>query len=127
MSFLNTNKFQDRQAAAAAARKAMAERFASRPKYDPTDPKVVESEAARRAVLEARAQREIERARQKAEAEAAEAARKAAEEIERAEQEKLEALQALEEEAKLRPSKSASNSKRNSSATRATRRARRAR
>ncbi len=102
MSFLNTNKFQDRQAAAAAARKAMAERFAARPKYDPTDPKVVEREAARRAVLEARALREIERARQKAEADAAEAARKAAEEIAQAERSKLDALTRLEQEAKLK-------------------------
>jgi hypothetical protein len=102
MSFLNTNKFQDRQAAAAAARKAMAERFASRPKYDPTDPKVLEREAARKAVLEARALREIERARLKAEAEAAEAARKAAEAVERAERERLEALRRTEEEATLK-------------------------
>ena len=102
MSFLNTNKFQDRQAAAAAARKATAERFASRPKYDPNDPKVLEREAARRAVLEARAAREIERARQKAEADAAEVARKAADEIVRAEQERVDALRRTEAEATLK-------------------------
>jgi hypothetical protein len=102
MSFLNTNKFQDRQATAAAARKAMAERFASRPKYDPTDPKVLEREAARKAVLEARAVREVERARLKIEAEAAEAARKAAEAIEHAEQERLDALRRSEEETSLK-------------------------
>ena len=58
MSFLNTNSFQDRQAAAAKARKAMAEKFLSRPKYDPNDPAVLEREAKRRAVLEAREARE---------------------------------------------------------------------
>ena len=55
MSFLNSNNFVDRQAAAAKARKALAEKFLSRPKYDPNDPAVVEREAKRRAILEARA------------------------------------------------------------------------
>ena len=100
MSFLNTNSFQDRQAAAAKARKAMAEKFLSRPKYDPNDPAVLEREAKRRAVLEAREAREVERAKRKAEEEAAEAARKIADEAARQEQLRLEALaRAAEEEA----------------------------
>lgn len=85
MSFLNSNRFQDRQAAAAQARKAMAEKFLSRPKYDPNDPTVKEREAKRRAILEARVEREAERARLRKEAEAIEAARKAAEEVARLE------------------------------------------
>jgi len=108
MSFLNSNRFQDRQAAAAQARKAMAEKFLSRPKYDPSDPAVKEREAKRRAILEARAAREVERERRRKEAEAAEAARKAAEEAARLEalrQEELarQAAEAArrEEEARL--------------------------
>ena len=92
MSFFNSNSFQDRQAAAAKARKAMAEKFLSRPKYDPNDPAVLEREAKRRAVLEARAEREAERTQRKAEAEAAEAARLAAEEAARLEALRQEAL-----------------------------------
>jgi hypothetical protein len=98
MSFFNSNNFQDRQATAAQARKAMAEKFHSRPKYDPNDPAVLEREAKRRAVLEARAVREVERLKAKAAAEAAELARQAAEEVTRQEalrQEKL-ALEAAE-------------------------------
>jgi hypothetical protein len=102
MSFLNTNKFQDRQAAAAAARKAMAEKFASRPKYDPSDPAVQKREAERRAILEARQQREIERAQKKAEAEAAEAVRKAAEEASRQEELRALAMRSEAEEATRR-------------------------
>ena len=92
MSFLNSHKFQDRQEAAAKARKAMAEKFLSRPKYDPNDPAVIAREAERRRVLESRAEREKERALRKAEQEAAEAARKAAEEVARHEQLRLEEL-----------------------------------
>lgn len=102
MSFLNSNRFQDRQAAAAAARKSMAEKFATRPKYDPNDPTVQKREAERRAILEARAAREIERAQKKAEAEAAEAARKLADEAEREEQLRLEALNCDAQEAERR-------------------------
>ena len=40
MSFLNGNKFADRQAAAAEARKKMAEKFLANSKYDPTDPAI---------------------------------------------------------------------------------------
>ena len=92
MSFMNSNNFLDRQAAAAKARKALAEKFLSRPKYDPSDPSVIEREAKRRAVLEARVAREIERDKRKAEQEAAEAVRRAAEEANRLEALRLEAL-----------------------------------
>jgi|SRR5271167_3118314 len=108
MSFLNSNNFADRQAAAAKARKALAEKFLSRPKYDPSDPAVIEREAKRRAILEARAERDVERQKRKAEAEAAEAARHAAEEAARQEALRLEAVAReaaeaahREEEAKL--------------------------
>ena len=90
MSFLNSHTFQDRQEAAAKARKAMTEKFLARPKYDPNDPAVVAREAERRRILEAREEREKERAKRKAEEEAAEAVRKAAEEVARQERLKLE-------------------------------------
>jgi hypothetical protein len=92
MSFMNGNSFADRQAAAAKARKAMAEKFLANSKYDPTDPAVIEREAKRKAILEARKVRDVERAKRKAEEEAAEAARLAAEEAARQEQLRLEAL-----------------------------------
>ena len=92
MSFMNGNNFADRQAAAAKARKEMAERFLANSKYDPADPAVVEREAKRKAIIEARKVRDAERARRKAEEEAAEAVRKAAEEAARQEQLRLEAL-----------------------------------
>ena len=92
MSFLNANSFLDRQAAAAKAKKEMAEKFLSRPKYDPNDPAVIEREAKRRAILQARADREAERLKRKAEAEAAEAARRAAEEAARQEALHLQAM-----------------------------------
>ena len=92
MSFMNSNSFADRQAAAAKARKAMADKFLTNAKYDPNDPVVLEREAKRKAILESRAIREVERAKRRAEAAAAEAARKAAEEAARQEQLRLEAL-----------------------------------
>ncbi len=92
MSFLNGNSFADRQAAAAKARKAMAEKFLANSKYDPNDPAVIEREAKRNAILEARALRDAERAKRKAEEAAAEAVRKAADEAARQEQLRLEAL-----------------------------------
>ena len=108
MSFLNSNNFADRQAAAAKARKALADKFLSRPKYDPNDPAVIEREAKRRAVLEARKARDVEREKRKAAAAAAELARLAAEEAARLEALRLEALAReaaetarREEEAKL--------------------------
>src|ERR1700684_1287046 len=92
MSFLNSNKVQDRQEAAAKARKAMAEKFLSRPQYDLNDPAVIAREAERRKVLESRVEREKERALRKVEQEAAEVVRKAAEAAERQEQLRLEQL-----------------------------------
>jgi hypothetical protein len=92
MSFLNGNKFADRQANAAKARKEMAEKFLANSKYDPADPAVVEREMKRKEVLEARKIRDVERAKRKAEQEAAEAVRRAAEEAARQEQLRLEAL-----------------------------------
>jgi Family of unknown function (DUF6481) len=92
MSFMNGNSFADRQAAAAKARKEMAERFLANSKYDPADPAVVEREARRKAIIEARKVRDAERAKRKAEEEAAEAVRRAAEEAARQEQLMLEAL-----------------------------------
>jgi len=89
MSFLHSNSFLDRQAASAKARKELIEKFLTRPKYDPNDPAVIEREAKRRAILGARAEREADRRRRKAEAEAAQAARRAAEEAARKEAERL--------------------------------------
>jgi Family of unknown function (DUF6481) len=98
MSFLNGNKFADRQANAAKARKEMAEKFLANSKYDPADPAIVEREAKRKEILEARKIRDVERSKRKAEQEAADAVRRAAEEAAREEKLKLEAL-ALEAEA----------------------------
>ena len=92
MSFINGNSFSDRQAAAAKARKAMAEKFMSNAKYDPADPAVVEREAKRKEILEARAVRDAERIKRRAEQAAADAARKVAEEAARLERARLEAL-----------------------------------
>jgi len=92
MSFLNGNSFLDRQSAAANARKAQAEKFLARPKYDPNDPAVIEREAKRRAINEARAIREVERQKQKEAAAAAEVVRLAADEAARQEALKAEAI-----------------------------------
>ena len=92
MSFLNGNKFADRQAAAAKARKEMAEKFLANSKYDPADPAVVEREAKRKEISPGAKICDIERAKRKAEEAAAEAVRRAAEEAARQEQLRLEAL-----------------------------------
>lgn len=102
MSFMNGNSFADRQAAAAKARKAMAEKFLANSKHDPADPTVVEREAKRKAILEARALRDVERAKRKAEQAVQEAARGAAEESARQEQLRLEALAREAEAQRLR-------------------------
>lgn len=102
MSFLNGNSFADRQAAAAKAKKAMAEKFLAKSKYDPSDPAVIEREAKRKAILEARAVRDADRARRKAEDEAAEATRRAAQEAARHEQLRLETLAQEAEERRRR-------------------------
>jgi Family of unknown function (DUF6481) len=70
----------------------MAEKFLANSKYDPADPAIVEREAKRKEILEARKIRDVERAKRKAEQEAADAVRRAAEEAARQEQLKLEAL-----------------------------------
>ena len=114
MSFLNGNNFLDRQSAAASARKAQAEKFLSRPKYDPNDPVVIEREAKRREINEAREVRAEERQKAKEAAHAADLVRLAAEEsarqetlrlaaiaVERAHEEKLKTEAALEYERKL--------------------------
>ena len=100
MSFLNANKFQDRQIAAASARKALADKFLSQPKYDPNDPAVQRREAERRAILEARELREREREQRKAEQEAEEVEKRAAEEAGRAEQLRLDVVRREEGETK---------------------------
>ena len=92
MSFLNGNRFTDRQAAAAKARKTMAEKFLANSKHDPADPAVLEREAKRKEILEARKIRDVERAKRKAEEAAAEAALRATEEAARQEKLRLEAL-----------------------------------
>ena len=92
MSFMNGNNFADRQAAAAKARKELAEKFIANSKYDPADPAVIEREARRKEILEARKVRDVERAKRKAEEEAAAAVRRAADEAARQEQLKVEAL-----------------------------------
>ncbi len=102
MSFMNGNSFADRQAAAAKARKAMAEKFLANSKHDPADPTVVEREAKRRAILEARALRDVERAKRKADQAVQEAARRAAEGAARQEQLRLEALAQEAEAQRLR-------------------------
>ena len=102
MSFMNGNSFADRQAAAAKARKAMAEKFLANAKYDPNDPAVIEREAKRKAILEARALSDAERAKRKAEEAVAEAARSAADEAARQEQLRLEALAREAEEQRQR-------------------------
>jgi Family of unknown function (DUF6481) len=118
MSFLNGNSFLDRQTAAANARKAQAERFLEKTKYDPADPVVIEREAKRRAINEAREIRTAERMKFRLAAEAAEAKRRAQQEAtdelarqealkaealarEKEHTEKLAALAAAEYEAKL--------------------------
>jgi hypothetical protein len=89
---MNGNNFADRQAAAAKARKALAEKFIANSKYDPADPAVIEREARRKEILEARKVRDVERAKRKAEEEAAAAVRRAVDEAGRQEQLRLEAL-----------------------------------
>jgi Family of unknown function (DUF6481) len=102
MSFLNGTRFTDRQAAAAKARKTMAEKFLANAKYDPADPAVIEREAKRKMILEARVVRDAERARRKAEQEAAEAVRLSVEEAARQEKLRLEAAAREAEAQRLR-------------------------
>jgi hypothetical protein len=92
MPSFNGNSFLDRQTAAANARKAQAEKFLARPKYDPSDPAIIEREAKRRAINEARDLRAAQRQAQKEAAEAERAAKLAAEEVARQEAMKAEAI-----------------------------------
>jgi hypothetical protein len=108
------HNFQDRQAAAAKARQALVEKFRARPAAD--DPAVLQREAERKAIIEARQEREAKRAEERrlaeienqkrlaADAAAAKAAAARAE-AERAEQEKRDAAEAdrrAAEEAELK-------------------------
>jgi hypothetical protein len=95
MSIFNGNSFLDRQTAAAKARKAEAEKFLARTKYDPNDPAVIEREAKRRAIAEAR---EVRAAHRQAQKEAAEAERLARLEAERLAQEEALRLEAIARE-----------------------------
>ncbi|MGA2043958.1 MAG: DUF6481 family protein [Roseiarcus sp.] len=83
MSVFNGSSFLDRQTAAANARKAQAEKFLARPKYDPSDPAIIEREAKRRAIVEGREKRTAERHALKAAQDAERAVREAAEEAAR--------------------------------------------
>jgi hypothetical protein len=62
------NNYTDRQAAAAEARKALLEKFKTRPAAD--DPAVIARKAEREAILRARAEREAAKAKARAEEEA---------------------------------------------------------
>src|SRR5438270_10884206 len=84
----NGHKFEDRQTEAANARRAQLEKFRARP--DPNDPVVLEKEAKRREIIEARKVREAERERKRKIKEAEEGARRAAEDAARQEQLRLE-------------------------------------
>src|SRR5260370_36863616 len=95
MSIFNGNSFLDRQTAAAKARKAQAERFPAKPKDDPTDPAIIEREAKRRAIGEAR---EVRAAQRQALKEAAEAERLVKVEAERLAQEEALRLEAIARE-----------------------------
>ena len=126
MSFMNGNSFADRQAAAAKAKKEMAEKFLANSKYDPNDPTVLEREAKRKAILEARTLRDAERAKRKAEEAAAEAARRAADEAARQEQLRLEALAREAEAQRLREEEEQARIRAQARARRALRRPKRA-
>src|ERR1700722_4511526 len=92
MSFLNGTRFTDRAAAAAKARKEMAEKFLANSKYDPADPAVVERETKRKAILEPGRGGDAGRPKPRAKKGAAEPPRRVVEEAARQEQLKLEAL-----------------------------------
>lgn len=89
----------ERRNAANEAKKALLERFKSKPAAD--DPAVLARQAERKAILEARAIREAEKARLKQERLAREAAEKAAREAE-AEAARVEAEAKAQAEAKIR-------------------------
>ncbi|HPG04866.1 MAG TPA: DUF6481 family protein, partial [Rhodoblastus sp.] len=78
MRSFNGSRFQDRQTAAADARKALIEKFQNRPGSD--DPAVQAHAAERQAIIEARKIREAEKAERRAKEEAERAAQRAREE-----------------------------------------------
>ncbi len=82
MAKFSFNNYADRQAAAAEARKALLEKFKSRPAED--DPAVIARKAERAAILQARAEREAAKARARAEEEARLAAIRAEKEAQEA-------------------------------------------
>jgi hypothetical protein len=105
MQTFKGTSYQDRQANAAQARRALADKFKERPGAD--DPTVVARQEARREILRARAEREAERDRQRqiaavAEAKRLEAERIAREETERRTAEEAAQLAALEAEEKAK-------------------------
>ncbi len=107
MPSLKGASFKDRQEASVSARLALVEKFKARPKAD--DPVVIEMEAKRRAIAEARAARIAERERERAIRQAAEKAEREAREkaeAEAAEKTRVEteaaAIKAKHEEAELK-------------------------
>ena len=94
MPVFKGESFQDRQSAVIEARKALLEKFKSRP--GPDDPSVKAREAERRAVAEAREKRAAEREATRKALEAREAARKAADEATRLESGRLSELARIE-------------------------------
>lgn len=81
MPVFKGESFKDRQSAVVEARKALLEKFKSRPAAD--DPVVIAKEAERRAIVEARDKRTQEREALRKQQAAEEAVRKAAEEAAR--------------------------------------------
>lgn len=101
MAIYREQDFADRRKAAIEAKKALLEKFKSRP--DPHDPAVAERQAARKAAAEARAEREAERRKARQEKLAREAAeRKAAAEARRLEAERRKAEEEAAAKARAR-------------------------
>lgn len=99
MRSFNGSRYQDRQTAAADARKALIEKFQQRPGQD--DPAVQARAAERQAILEARKIREAERAERKAREDAERAALHARQEAERIAREAEEARVREEERVRM--------------------------
>ncbi len=94
MPVFKGESFQDRQSAVIEAKKALLEKFKSRP--GPDDPAVKAREAERLAVAQAREKRLVEREAQRKVEAAALAARKAADEAARVEAERLAEITRIE-------------------------------
>jgi hypothetical protein len=110
LSKFSFNNFNDRQTAAAEARKALLEKFKNRPSAD--DPALAAKRAERAAVLKAREEREAVKAAQRA----AEAERQAAL---KAEQDAKEAAERAAREAQLEAERAAREAARANLVTRA--------